>query len=207
MKSRSIIRILCASGFALLLLLLAQTSARADEFSVTVDTTSLIGASGGPFQVGLALFNPSGTPDAGNTAVITGFDFGGGSGGAVDSALTVGDATGDFISGFTLTDSTTLNGIAAYFTPGDSLSFNVTMTTVDPDDEFALLIFDAAGDEIATTNSDDFLEDATPVVGGGVTTTTYSIVPAPEPGSLLLLSCGLAALLGLGLMGKRPVIA
>jgi hypothetical protein len=206
MKSRSIIRILYASSFVLLLLLLAQTSARADEFTATIDTSSLIGNPAGPYQVGFALINTgSTTPDPLDTATVSDITFGGGTGGAVDTNpdFTLGGSSGTLATGFSLVDSAPIDGISAFFTPGASVSFDVTITTPDPVDEFIFVIFNGAGQEIATTDPDDFLVVATPVAGAVVTPTDYSIVTTPEPGSLLLLSCGLIAVLGLGLMRKR----
>jgi len=80
-------------------------------------------------------------------------------------------------------------------------------TTIDPTtgqtgDEFVLVLFNGSGNEVATTDpsGNDFLADAE-IGPGGVTVNQFAIV-TPEPPTLLLLCCGLAAL-GLG-MTRKP---
>src|SRR5438067_10093361 len=94
-------RYLLATLVVLVLLLTSQQSSRAD--TITVNTTSLQGNPSGPFVLGFVLVDASLSGDGNNTAVLSNFNFGGGSGGAV--LTSGGGATGNLLSGITLTDS------------------------------------------------------------------------------------------------------
>ncbi|HUA00930.1 MAG TPA: NF038129 family PEP-CTERM protein [Candidatus Aquilonibacter sp.] len=227
MKGKAL-QVLLYSIALLALMLFTPRETRADDvnFTVNVDTSSLIGNPNAPFEIGFALLDASGTADMNNTVDVTDFSFGtGGSGGAVDPSITEGGGSGDLTSGIDLVEngSDGLNGIAAFFTPGSTLSFLVSMSTnptapgsIDPSlgqtgDEFVVLIFqDNATSEVATTDpsGNDFLVDAE-INPNGVGIEEYKIaapVATPEPGTLLLLLCGIGAL-GFGLLRKRSVMA
>lgn len=216
MKSRlTITRMACAASFVLLALLLVPTSAHADEFTVSINTSSL---APGSYSLGLVLLDASGTGDMNNSITLTDFNFGGGSGGA--TTFSTGGVSGDLASGtITLTETANEDGLLASFTPGTSISFDASMTTNPTTDvngatgltgdTFEVLLFDD-GTEVngpgpygsylmAEIGSDGTLTFAP----AGVATP----VPAPEPTSLLLLCGGLIALLGFGLTRKRLVLA
>ena len=105
----------------------------------------------------------SGTGDYGNsTAKVDQFGLGGG---ALSGPPTFGgSASGDPLAGLTLTDSDPGgNSVLQYFTPGQSLTFTVTLTTIyspaeDPSlggtpDQFSFGIYSDSGD-ISTTAGD-----------------------------------------------------
>ena len=219
MKSRSTItRFLCASGFVLLLLLLAQTSARADDFTVNINTSSLAGVPGS-YSLGLVLLDASGTGDMNNSITLSDFNFGGGSGGA--TTLSLGGVSGSLGSGtITLTESANEDGLLASFTPGSSISFDASMTTnptgdVNGDtgltgDTFEVLIFNGDTEVNGTGPYGSFLMAE---IGSDGTLNFYpagvatQVATTPEPSSLLMLFGGVIALLGFGLTRKRLVLA
>jgi hypothetical protein len=97
-------------------------------YSVTLDTAPLIGHPAGPFSIAFQLADGSGTGDGNNAAVIGGFQFG--AGGAPTNTPTVfGSAFGTLSSEVSLTDSSNLNFFAQTFTPGNTLTFSVSVTT------------------------------------------------------------------------------
>ncbi len=200
------------------LLFCAAVPLFADSFNVTLATAPLIGNPGGPFTLDFQFTDGSGTSDGNNTISLTNFDFGGGSAGA--AALT-GGAGGDAVSGFFLTDSSFFNDIALAFTPGSSLSFNVTTTSNVDDgapDLFSLGILDQNGFNIPTTAGSFFdvfveitLDSAIPSVATyesdtsrllstgdstpGISAPSVTAAsPVPEPGGMTLLIGGFAAL-------------
>jgi len=197
---------------ALFLLLVTQPPSRDD--TITVDTTFLQGNASGPFVLGFVLIDASFTGDGNNTAVLSNFDFGGGSAGAV--ATSGGGVTGNLLSGITLTDSdpSGFNFITSAFTPGTSLSFNLALTTNpdltinpsfnQPGDEFLFVILDSTGQRIPTTQSDgsDAFAAAT-IAPGGVSVQQFSPTQTfvPEPGTVLLVASGMA--LGLFRRSRR----
>ena len=211
---------------AIIALLLWQPTARADSYTVTINTAPLVGSSSGPFQVLFALEDANVTGDGNNTATISGFNAGAGSVGTPGAGDVGGGVTGSLSSTLSFTDSdpSGLNFWMASFTPGNTISFNFSMTAnADsnpsasgfPGDEFLVFILDGTGFPITTT---DALTGTlfTAIVNGssglsvqgfnipGVSATT--VVPAtatPEPGTLLLLFAGILALGILGFRGAQ----
>src|SRR5579872_1052500 len=143
---------------AALLLAAALTPARADEiFTVTLNTVPLTtapGSTAGPFSLAFQLTDGSGTGDANNTATLSNFQFGGGSATACSTGCSFGGASGSASSSIVLKDSSFFNALLQGFTPGNSLSFQVDLTTnVDPGltpDAFAFSLLDGGGLSIPT---------------------------------------------------------
>lgn len=185
--------------------------ARADYlYQVQMDTSALVGHAAGPFSIDFQLIDGDGVAD--NTVTLSQFAFGGG--GPLGAASLTGGASGDLSSLVTLTDSAFLNAFVQPFTPGATLSFRLSTTSVfagGVPDAFSFAILDSTGVELPTTGfSGAFvqldLEGGEPLVqtfgsdpaqapaAGGA---PVSIAPptvrlmaasAPEPGALALLA-------------------
>jgi hypothetical protein len=199
---------------------------RADAiYDVALSTSPLIGEAAGPFSLAFQLNDGSGTGDANNTAILSNFQFGGGSASGLPTLF--GGATGDLSSGITLTDSSFFNAFAQPFNPGGLLVFSLQMSTnVDlggTPDEFSFSILDSSGAPIPTTGFVDafFILDIDssnptpqsfgsdpsrlPQGGGGGITMDAPIfaVVSPEPGTFILLCTGCG--MGLILFKKRKL--
>jgi len=200
--------------FAILtFLVLMSAAARADEFSVSLDTSSLSGTQ----TLGFA-FTDGGDAPGNNSATLSSFAFDGGGGVAGTADCTLGGTfagtgcTGDFGSAVTLSDS-----LDAFFTqqfnPGSFLSFTVTATNNfaggSTPDQLAMYVCDAGVDvcysnDLATSAM--LTLDLTGVTLGPSSFTTnaasaqdlpapvVTIASVPEPASLLLVAAGLAGL-------------
>jgi hypothetical protein len=197
---------------AALFLALGQRSAFADGVSatITVDTSSLVGITG-QSEVFFVLTDGNAPTPGTNTATLSDFSFGtGGAGGAVDTANTFGDVTAglNLADGATMLDDQFTNVFAGFFTAGNQLTFDLTltanlMTGVTAPDEFALFIVDPNGNPLPSSDPDGSgslltvtIDSANPAVETytDAVTVTSNTVPAPEPSALLLLAAGLAAL-------------
>ena len=206
------------------LVFLACAAARADiSFHVDIDTSILQGNAGGPYQLAFQLVDGSGSNDANNSAVLSGFNFAGGAVSAPPSLS--GGAAGNLATSATLTDSSFFNAIVQSFSPGGHLRFDVTLgTAIDAGatpDEFSLAILDGQGNEIPTTDPAGAfivldLDSAQPRVqtfaaAGGYSAMGAPIVtlnPAvPEPGSSALLTLGLGAIAFLQWRRRRQFAA
>ncbi len=143
------------------LFVFAAVTAHADLIlDVTLDTmplTSAEAASAGPFSLAFQL--DQGSQAGNNSATISDFSFGaGGSAGsscpAALSPCTFGGASGDISSAVDLNTSSAFNALVENFTPGDTLSFVLDLTTnVDAGgtpDAFAFSILDSSGNPIPT---------------------------------------------------------
>jgi hypothetical protein len=190
------------------LLLVGSNACRAQTtFTVSLDTTSLIGNGNGPFSLDFQLSDGSGTNDGNNTATLSNFSFDSGS--ASGTATTTGGASGSLMSGITLIDNGFFNDLFQSFTPGNVLTFDVALTDnadVGPTpDEFAFAILDNTLSEIPTTGAAGafLIADLNPQ---GITLQTFAGVSpyasigapgiafsVPEPGLLPMLGAGLSA--------------
>lgn len=136
------------------------TIGQSAEYQVTVNTAPLVGNPNAPYYVDFQ-FNSGGGPFA-NTATINNFNFGGGSPSSVGSAIVyIGNPSGDLSTGFTLTavpgatSTSAFNEIAQQSNPGQTLSFDVTLTDnggVYAPDAFVFGIDDSSTYEIPTTS-------------------------------------------------------
>jgi hypothetical protein len=196
------IALLAASCTAALALTARPASATPISFQVTVNTAPLIGNVNGPFSLDFQLIDGSGTVP--NQVTLSNFNFNGG--GAVGSGTATPGVAGSLSSLVTLdTTANAFNEFYQQFTPGTSLSFNVSMTrNVDPGptpDAFSFAILDKNLFNIPTTGLGDALvlvniDSAT--FGLSNVQTFASTAPAgvtaaavPEPASLVLVSAGL----------------
>ena len=214
----------------ILIVLFCAASARLGHaeiiYTVSINTSALVGHPAGPFSLDFQLNDGSGTNDANNTTILSNFTFGVG-GSASGSPMLTGGATGDLATQVMLTDSSFLNEFTQGFTPGNSLMFNVMQTTnVDggsTPDQFTLAIFDNVGAQLPTLSFFDvfvevdinsplpdvqsFASDTgrTPAAGGdAINIPQPQITPLggaiPEPGTLALLGF---ALLSVGILSAR----
>ncbi len=200
-------RIFKIVAYATLLLAWTATSARADSFNVSLNTSSLTGL--GP-QILLFELIPGDAMD--NSVALSAFNFGTGAPvGAADYLGTTG-VSGDLTSGIAMNDSGGLALFDQQFNPGASLSFLLSTTNnfsgVTPD-EFSMFVcdlsFDCYSDDTAAGNLLGL-----GLTGGTLSPSSFTLNPAsdqklpapvvtavttaPEPTSVLLLCFGLALL-------------
>jgi hypothetical protein len=178
--------------------------AQSVTYQFSVNTSTLVGNTSAPFSLDFQLTDGSGNNDGNNTATLSNFSFGGG-GAPFGSANLSGNASGSLAAGVTLTDSVFFNEFYQSFTPGTTLSFDLTLTThVDgggTPDAFSFSILDNNTLSIPTTMSGDFLlfaniDSASPVVQIGNGRDAFggvSVAAVPEPGTVTLAGLGLAA--------------
>ncbi|TCV90662.1 NF038129 family PEP-CTERM protein [Sulfurirhabdus autotrophica] len=204
------------STWAFLILMAVSSLAEANLiYTVTLNTTAI---AGGNYALAFQLTDGSGTGDGNNTATLGNFNFGGGSAAGCPANCTLfGDASGDATSSVILNDSTFFNVFTERFTPGNSLSFILNLTTVaetPTPDAFAFGILDSAGNPILTLDplASSFLsididstqptpllwatDPASPVaINAPTLSTPPPVVGVSEPGSLLLIAAGMAGLI------------
>lgn len=188
-------------------------------FTVTMDTSALIGHPAGPFAIDFQLSDGNLTGDGNNTVVVSAFNFGGGS--AVGSPTYWGLGTsGDLNTAVVLTDNTAPNPppnpagneFLQNFTPGNYLSFLVSTAPITPDgltpDVFSFSIYDSSGNPIPTTGlayqfldfnlDSDFptinvyaSDPSTPPLGGGPGINIgVPTISVPETSSVVLFALG-----------------
>jgi hypothetical protein len=193
-------------------------------YNVAVESGPLIGQSAGPFALELQFNDGSGTSDGNNTAILSGFFFGGG--GPTGTATTLGGVFGALGSSISMTDSSFFNQFIQGLTPGASLSFQLALTTnVDGGgvpDEFSLSILDSSGFEIPTLGPGNALviidlgsdiptistyrtnTSQNPNAGGPpIDIAAPQVTPVPEPSTLPLLAIGVLVLAIMTRLRKR----
>lgn len=202
---------------------LCAARAEAFLFSVSLETTPLIGHVAAPFFIEFQLNDGSGTGDGNNTALLSNFQFD--IGAPVGSATFIGGASGDLDSNIVLAEDGFFNQFIQEFMPGNTLSFDVDLSTsidLGPQpDQFTFAILDCTGVEIPTTGPGDPLlavdiDSATPTVrtfggdasrspgcgGPPIPLETPTVVPAPA--AFGLLGIGFISLLGYSKRRPRP---
>lgn len=210
MRINRMLQMIVVVGFALAI---AAASAKADPFTVTLNTSPLSGT-----QVLAFLFNDGdGVTD--NSAFLSNFAFGGGGALGTPDFLGSTGVNGNLTSGIAMDDSGFTAIFTQEFTPGASLSFLLNSTNNfagGTPDTFAMAVCDTS----FNCYSDDLNTGALLVLsltGGTLSTSSFTLNGAsqqkldapvvttgttgvPEPGSLLLLASGLA---GCFLLTKR----
>lgn len=154
MKRKST-RCLMATASALVGAMAASYAWAQEDVNVSINTSSLAGDTGSELFIELT----GGSGDSGvgyNTVTTSPFALGTGTAGAVDTANSFGNVSGDMSSGISLNDNgSPLSLFGEFLTPGTSLSFQLDMTTnvnigAVPDGLY-LFIYDPNGNPIATT--------------------------------------------------------
>lgn len=193
-------------------------------YDFTLNTTTLAGLSGTHNYTLDFQFNDGSLSggDGNNSALISGFDFGGGS--VIGAPTLTGGATGDLNAAVSLNDSSFLNEFTQGFTPGSRLTLTFILNPnvgVDEDpatggtpDSFSLAILDN-GAEISADPSGALLSadisTSTPTIHAFNARSQYGnlsplLTPhfsaVPEPGSWTL-ALGLAGL-GASFLFGRP---
>jgi hypothetical protein len=125
----------------------------AATYSISIDTSALAGSSAGPFSISFQMSDGSGTGDGNNLAILTNFQFGGGS--PAGTANLVGTAFGNLSSGVIMTDGSGVAFFSQQFLAGSTVRFQLSLTTnVDTGptaDAFTVAILDKTLTPIPTT--------------------------------------------------------
>jgi len=200
-------KIISPTLFLLAAATLALTS-RAAPVTVKLDTSFL---SGGNYYLDFQLTDGSGTGDGSNTAVVSAFDFGGGS--AFGAVTSYGTVTGDLSSSVSLTDTDPFTEFYQAFSAGSFLMFQLELTnhySGGTPDLFGFSILDGSLFNLATyaPASDQFL--TVNLDGAALAYSTYPSVDgiaAPTvsavPDTLNTAWAGLLGLVALALIRQR----
>lgn len=143
------------SAFSLGIVFAACAAAQTNQIAVTLNTSPLISSQPGPFSVGFQLADGSLSYDGNNSVTVSNIQFGGGGAAGSPACSANGqNVSGNLSSSISMTDLGVFADCAQQFTPGTSLSFNVSYTNnLDPTglpDEFVMVILN--GDQpIPTT--------------------------------------------------------
>lgn len=185
-------------------------------YHVSLDTSGLGSSTAAPFYIDFQLFDGTGLGNGNTSIAISRFNFGSGS--PDGTATTSGGAMGSLGSDVSLTDTSFLNEFYQPFTAGDSLQFDVQIssspqggdtpdsfafalldntlanlpTLADASDVFALVEIGDAGTSVQSFASNPALP---PAAGGdALSISAPSIQPVPEPSTYgLVAAAGLAA--------------
>src|SRR6185312_2906031 len=151
------------SKFCSLFLLLAAANLSASTtLGVTVNTSALAAdVSGQPFSLAFELVDGGGVGNGNNAAVLSNFDFGGGT--ALFPASIFGNGVmGDATQSVQLTDIDSFEYFEQGFIPGSSLSFNLDLTSNLEDgpvqDELVFWILDNTETPLITSANDGLNE-------------------------------------------------
>lgn len=184
-------------------LVAAPAPARAALFSISVDTSGLVGS--GEFHLNFQLIDGDGA--VGTLITLSDFDFGGGNHIDDPAPSLLGGSAGSLSTQVTLEDTSFFSSFTQRFLPGSTLAFllEVTGASASPFDWFTMALLDAAGNEIPTLGPVE--EVLSLAVFGGAMPESFGVDPArttlrlpaptvvavasvPEPGTGLLLLCG-----------------
>lgn len=189
------------------LFVLTASGAYADgvTYDVTVDTSTISGTSGAlDFQFDPGLFTSQNA-----TLAISDFS----TDGALGAAFTTGDVTGTLPGDLDFDNLTSFNDYFTNFTYGDTISFDVTLSgpaVTSPDgvsqsgSSFFFSMYDDNGNPLLTSapfgtavELDINLDGSTSaIISSSQATAESSTTPVPEPGTSLLVACGLILLIG-----------
>ena len=195
----------------------SPTRAQSVNYHILMNTSALTGAANAPYTAPFSLdfqFNDGGVP-GNNTATLTHFVFGGGSAASAPSSLS-GGASGSATGTVTIRDTSFFNELVQTFTPGQSLAFDLNLTTnldsgpANSPDEFSFALL-GNGNTIPTTAPNSAfvtidVDSANPTVtaagtasGLGFTiaapTVTVTATAVPETDGALTGFVGIAGLL------------
>jgi hypothetical protein len=207
----------------LTILALTYANANADQFTISLDTSSLSGTQ----TLGFELTDGDAPPAPDNSAVLSNFAFGGGSAAAGTEDCTLGGTfggtgcSGSLDTSVTLTD--TLDAFfTQQFTVGSLLSFTLTTTNnfvgTTPD-QFAMFVCNAGVDMCYSDDTNTFAMLTLDLTGGTLSPSSFALngasdqsLPAPvvtlvsavsEPPAILLLALGLFGMA----VGRKRVTA
>jgi hypothetical protein len=119
--SRAILLLICA----LTVLCSAARASEVTTYTVTLDTSPLVGHPAGPFSILFALTDGSGLSDANTRITVTNVEFGGGNGSGGVGLF--GGASGNLETEVVMTDSYPLTLFSESFTAGRFLRFTVSL--------------------------------------------------------------------------------
>ncbi|HTI70205.1 MAG TPA: NF038129 family PEP-CTERM protein [Candidatus Limnocylindria bacterium] len=172
------------------------------EYDISVDTSSLIANPSAPFSLDFQLNDGDSTGNGNNTAILSGFTFGGGS--ASGGASVFGGATGTLASQISITDTAAFNELYEAFTAGSLLTFHLSVThnanSGETPDSFSFAVLDKDLANIPTTGLANTLVsiDLTPgtptVLTGASGPVTVTVTPVPEPADAAIVGTILAGL-------------
>lgn len=131
------------------------------SFTVSFDTSGLMGSAAGPFTLNFQLTDGSGSDDGNNSVTLANFTLGGGSLQGVGSSF--GNVSGDLSNQLAMTDDSFFTEFQQQFIPGLSLSFSLNLTnnldSGGTPDQFSFLILDSTDTPIPTLGYFDFAND------------------------------------------------